>query len=335
VTWLVQCRPINDPFSDPGIFIDFRFGRRALLFDLGDLTPLSGRELLRVTHAFVSHTHMDHFGGFDRLLRACLHRAAPLHLVGPAGFVDQVESRLRSYTWNLLGTDSCDFVLTACELGGNAGGAHSEFRAREAFRRCARPAVDFSAGILLDEQDFRIESVVLDHGTPCLAFALQEKLRMNVWKEGLDALGLPVGAWLNEAKRAVRRGAADAELIAVDGQRSVPLGLLRQHALRTAPGQRIAYVVDAAHEPANVARIVGLARGADQLFIETTFLQEDAALAAERRHLTAMQAGAIARMAAAAQLIPMHFSGRYLEREDELRREAQAAFQAAGGCASS
>jgi ribonuclease Z len=182
MTWLVQPRLVNDPFSDPGLFVDFRFGRRALLFDLGDVAPLSSRELLRVSHAFVSHAHMDHFAGFDRLLRICLHRALPLHLFGPAGFADRVEHKLRAYTWNLLDENSFDFILTATEIVGDGADRVCEFRAREAFRRRARSDPKLTRGRLLDEEAFSIDATVLDHGTPCLAFAFQEKLRVNVWK---------------------------------------------------------------------------------------------------------------------------------------------------------
>jgi ribonuclease Z len=139
-----------------------------LLFDLGDLTPLSPRQLLRVTHAFVSHTHMEHFAGFDRLLRVCLHRTTPLHLIGPAGFADRVEQKLRAYTLNLLDAQSVDFVIVAAEFSGVAVDQVCEFRAREAFRRRERAAVRLFPGLLLDEEEFRVEGTVLDHGIPAL-----------------------------------------------------------------------------------------------------------------------------------------------------------------------
>src|ERR1051325_6498222 len=118
MSWLVQPRLVNGPFEDPGLLVGFRYGRGALLFDIGDLTPLSARELLRVSHVFVSHTHMDHMAGFDRLFRLCLHRTEPLVLIGPPMFCDQIEHRIRSFTWNLLDENSVDFRLVAMEFDG-------------------------------------------------------------------------------------------------------------------------------------------------------------------------------------------------------------------------
>jgi ribonuclease Z len=74
-------RPISEPClvngstGDPGLHVDFLFEKRALLFDLGDLAALPPKKLLRVTHVFVSHTHMDHLIGFDRLSRVSVGRA--------------------------------------------------------------------------------------------------------------------------------------------------------------------------------------------------------------------------------------------------------------------
>jgi ribonuclease Z len=180
--------------------------------------------------------------------------------------------------------------------------------------------------VLLDEDAVR--GVVLDHGTPCLAFTFEEKLRVNVWSEGLSLLRLGVGPWLNEAKQAVRRGAPDDSEIVVSRDLSIPLGVLKQHALRTARGQKIAYVVDAAYHEQNVDRIIALVQSADQLFIEAAFLDADAELAAQRRHLTARQAGEIAKRAGVARFVPFHFSARYREQEDKLRSEAEQAFRA-------
>lgn len=327
MTFLVQARLVNSLFGDPGVFVDFRFGRRALLFDLGDLGALSSREIMRVSHAFVSHTHMDHFAGFDRLLRLCLHRTAPLHLLGPAGFIDRVEHRLASYTWNLLDAASVDFSLRASEFVGDRLARAAEFRAREAFRRREMAAPSHPPGLVLAEDEFAIDAAVLDHGTPSLAFALRERMRVNVIRDGLARLGLPVGPWLGEAKRAVRRGAPDDAMISVEPDRAIALGELKREALRVAPGQRLAYVVDAVFSAENARAIVALAERADTLFIETAFLEADAALARERLHLTARQAGELGRRAGAARLVPLHVSPRYLHRPEAPVREAEAAFR--------
>jgi ribonuclease Z len=326
VAALVQPRLVNEPFSDPVVFLDLSYSRRALLFDLGYLTPLSAREVVRVSHVFVSHMHMDHFVGFDRLLRTQLYRPSTLHLFGPPGLVDAVEAKLRGYTWNLLGSHSSDLVLSVADWTPTGFIRRDLFRARSGFAREPAELPHWHSAILLEEPVFYVEGAMLDHGIPSLAFAFQEKLRVNVHKSQLERLGLSVGPWLTEAKRALRRGDAPATEFAVADRRVSLRDMQEAGVLVTARGQRIAYATDLADSPENVARLTSLARGADQLYIEAGFLDADRALAASRHHLTAAQAGGIARAAGAVRATPTHFSTRYIGREGELRREFEDHF---------
>lgn len=327
---LVQSRLVNEPFSDPVLYLDFRFRRRALLFDLGYLTPLSAREIVRVTHVFVSHMHMDHFVGFDRLLRTQLYQSSDLHLIGPPGLGDAVEAKLRAYTWNLLGPHSADLVISAADWAPTGYAGRSVFRARSAFRREETEPLQLPPGVLLQEPEFRVEGAVLDHGIPSLAFALQETIRVDVHKSRLDELGLSVGDWLTEAKQRVRSGEPSDTRVAAGGRHVTLAELLASHAVTTGPGQRIAYATDLSHSAENQARVVDLVRDARKLFIEAGYLDEDRALAASKRHLTAAEAGRIARTADVSSAIPMHFSARYLDREEELRREFEECFRGVG-----
>ena len=331
---LFHPRLVNDPFGDPGLYIDFLFDRRAILFDLGDLAPLSSRQLLKVSHAFVSHAHMDHFSGFDALLRVQLGRDKVLHLFGPPEFLDRVEHKLAAYTWNLVAGYENGLVVRATEAHPDGRAVTADFRSRDGFRRGPASCALLADGVLLDEETFRVCTAFLDHKIPCLAFALEEKFHVNVWKSGLERLGLPVGPWLRDLKSAVARGDPDETTLAVRPSAAgapfaVPLGVLRSEALRIVPGQKIVYVTDVIYDAGNAAAIMGLARDADWLFIEAPFASDDEERAAAKHHLTTVQAGRLGREAGAKRLIPFHFSPKYAGDGDRLAREAQEAFQKA------
>jgi ribonuclease Z len=89
-------------------------------------------------------------------------------------------------------------------------------------------------------------------------------------------------------------------------------------------------VTDAAYSKDNAGSIVNLARDADILFIEGSFRDAEADQAARKYHLTAGQAGALARKAGAKRMIPFHFSAKYRGLENELIGEAEAAFSGRG-----
>lgn len=324
---------INDPFGDPGVFLELRHRKEAFLLDMGNLTSLPPRKILKVTHAFVTHTHMDHFIGFDHFLRVSLGRDQKVHLFGPPGFINNVEGKLGAYTWNLVEnyTDRLHFIVT--EAGGSRRKT-ARYDCGRGFRREAVGESDEDGRLLVDRDDLSVRGVLLDHQVPCLALSVEEKRHIHIKKSALDEMNLPVGPWLAELKRSILRNDPDTREIVIRGRKpdspspgTLPLGLLRERVVRIAAGEKIAYVADAVYSEENRRKIVELAADARVLIMEAPFLDEDRERAFRKFHLTAAQAGALAREAGAKNLVVFHFSPMYRSREDQLVREAREAFR--------
>ena len=335
-------RPLLHPFlvngrsGDPALYVETLFEKGAIMFDLGDIANLSPRKVMRLEHVFVSHAHIDHFFGFDRLLRFLVGRDKTVRLYGPENFIAHVHHKLSAYRWNLVDRFADDLVFVVAEVDSYLTVRTAQLRLKTGFAVEPLGAGLACDGFLLAEANFHVSTAVLAHHTPCLAFAVQETAHVNVWKNRLSELGLPVGPWLRALKRALIEKRPDDYPIEVgagskaSNPRTAPLGALRATATVT-PGQKIGYVTDVADTPANREAIVRLVLGADLLFIEAPFAAADAALAADRAHLTTFAAGSIARQAAVRRVEPFHFSPRYDGEEARLISEVLAAFSGEGG----
>ena len=327
----IHPRLINGPFDDPGLYIPFFFQNRAIIFDLGDISCLSARDLLKISHAFITHTHMDHFIGFDRLLRTALGRDKTLALFGPAGFLQNAEGKLAGYSWNLVDNYNYPLTLEITEINSSTT-ISRRYRCRNKFIPADKSVEQPFNGILYEEPGFTVSAVILDHGIPSLGLAIKEHFHVNILKEGLEKLGLEPGPWLADFKQALyRRSDPDSEfeLHPGPGQKAEHylLGDLAAKIALITPGQKISYITDVVYNQPNATKIVKLVEASDHLFIEAAFLDTHKNMAAEKKHLTARQAGHLAAAAGVKQFSVFHFSPRYTGEEQQLRNEACLAYE--------
>ncbi|MBI5196633.1 MAG: MBL fold metallo-hydrolase [Nitrospirae bacterium] len=314
-----HARLVNGPFEDPGLYVRLLRESRAFLFDAGFTANLSARDILKVSDIFISHTHVDHFIGFDNILRLHLRKEEPMRLYGPEGFLDRIEGKLKGYTWNLIG--DYPLIIEAAEINEKTV-TKARFRTQNSFKRENTASASFD-GVLLKDSFFKVEAAVLDHQIPCLAFSMEEDYHINIDKAELNKLDLPVGQWLGELKQAIRDGAADRVFKINDKQFNFSE---LKYIANITRGQKLSYVVDTIGTEENMKKIIDLAKGSDVLYIEAYFLDRDDDRAKERYHLTAKEAGRIAREAGAGRLEVFHFSPKYTDVPGEIVKEAEEEF---------
>ena len=329
----IQLSLINDPFGDPGLLVQFLLQKQVLLFDLGDLSPLSNGTLLKVSHVFVSHTHIDHFIGFDRLLRTLFGREKTLTIFGPENIIQNVEGKLAGFTWNLVELYSESLTIEVVEVR-ESGLLKGTFRAIDRFKLCDEKEEPFVDGLIVDNPVFSVRAAILEHRVPCLGFALQEKPHVNINKDKLQSMKAEPGPWLNELKQSILRSEPESTLIMVPfGEpgnfrtKDIPLSQLKNDLVEVFPGQKIGYVVDTVFNDRNRKKIVELVKSADVFFCESPFLANEEERGQARCHLTSRQAGILAREAGVKQLCVFHFSRRHMPHLERFYKEAEDAFR--------
>lgn len=304
--------------GDPSLYIDIVDRKRGILFDCG-LNNFRHAALHKVTDLFISHTHIDHFIGFDALLRLNLTEEKTLHVYGPPGICQNVIGKLQGYTWNIC--QNLRLVITVHEILPKIilVTRLESWRGFAIARSEERPYAD----VLLKTDDFSVSYLELDHKTPSFGYTFLEADSYNVQKDVLAALGLEPGPWVAELKARAFTDEARNTLLHI-GDAVYLLEDLARKLLVKKSGIKITYLTDFLFEQAALEKLAAFAWQSDLLFCESAFIEEDRDRARTTHHLTAREAGILARNARVKQLILFHFSRRYQDYSlvlDEARQE--------------
>ncbi|HSO13955.1 MAG TPA: ribonuclease Z [Anaerolineales bacterium] len=169
---------------------------------------------------------------------------------------------------------------------------------------------EIKPGTFFETDDFTVSAFPVTHrGPDCLGYVFEGKARRPFLPEKADELGVPFGP---ERRRLVE----GESLILPDGKRIAPddvLGPLQK-------GAKLVIVGDTG----KTENLVEVARNADALVIESTYLEEETEMASQFSHMTARQVAELAVKANVKKLIITHISRRY--REKDVLKEAQATF---------
>jgi len=314
---------VNEPFGDPGVFMQIRNEKTAVLFDLGDLSQLPARKLMKINYIFISHCHMDHFIGFDQLLRCVLGRQKHIHIFGPPGILQHVRGKLAGYTWNLV--ENYSLSLTISEIHPDQQLISQTLYCRDGFQGQPLKKTPLSNRTILSTPEFSVQAVILDHKIPCAAYSLQEPFHINFRQDVLDKNSWPRDPWLTELRKAIRNKIPENTRFKVAGK-TYSLHELTKLLTIITPGQKIGYITDINASRENFELVKRLIIGSDILFCEAAFLDNDRQKADLTYHLTASLAGRLAQESQVKKLVIFHFSPKNHGREQLYYQEAAGTF---------
>ena len=257
------------------------------LFDCGEATQ---QQILNTTirpgkikKIFITHLHGDHIFGLPGLLTSRSFQGGEDELIvyGPKGIKRFIDASI-SVSYSKLG-----YPLKVVEFEED--------------------------GVLFSDQQFRVETMKLEHGIPSYGFRITEADQIGELKaEELRAIGVPFGPVFGRLKRGEVVTLEDGRVI--DG---------KDYVSEDIKGRVVVICGDTRFTPKSIT----LAQNANVLVHEATYEADKEKTARQHFHSTSKQAATIALEANVQQLYLTHISARYLGHQvSQLEQEARKVF---------
>jgi len=166
------------------------------------------------------------------------------------------------------------------------------------------------SGKFFETEDFYLEAEKMEHGTPTNAYNFIIKNKLRIDKKKLAKAKIPSGPLLSKIQQ--------GKNVTYEGKK-----YLAKNLTYSEKGKKISVVLDTLYN-ANISKFV---KNADLLVCESSFSSKNSKEAKEHLHLTAEQAGKIAKQAKVQKLILTHISQRYEQNIQELLSDAKKQYK--------
>lgn len=296
--------------EDISILIKVPNSGKHYLCDCGEASLLTVKEVQSVSAIFISHTHIDHFSNFDGIFRHQIGSGEKVVIGGPKNIHQQVESRLKSYTWNLIDEKAITYEIR-------------EIVSKEEINvYTLRPPhwnleLVKTQNFLFEDEYVKVDFAILDHKTDSIAYLFKEKDTVSFSENASD---FKKGKWISELKTAFENNDADKE-IEIEGNVFKAAHLFNLLTLNA--GFKLGVIMDHAADESNYEKIRTVFGGADLVYIESFYKDSDQEFAKINYHSFASASGKIMNECEVKEAVPIHFSRRYTESDQE---EIETAF---------
>jgi ribonuclease Z len=265
--------------NQSAVFIRYR--NEGILVDCGEGTQRQFKQkkipLTKITKILITHWHGDHVFGLPGVISTLgtEEYQKTLKIYGPKGTKEHIKDMFKAFVFD---------------------------------RRIKFEIEEIKEGIFLENKDFCLEALPLQHGVTTLGYSFIEKDIRHINVKKTKKIGIPNGPLLGKLQR--------NETISFKGKRISP-----KDTTYIEKGKKITIIADTV--PCKNA--LKLAKNADLLISEATYSSKLEEKGEAYGHMTGKQAALLANQANAKKLILTHFSARY-KTTHEVEEDAKNVF---------